>query len=564
MNKTTNNKEPLVYKKSFIFVIFLSIFLLSGVLILSGVKVSAARAQSAAFLPSSITSDELPVADRLLATPATVITVTSGIDLDNSKSRTCASEPVCTLRRAIVQSRGLTAGELPVLISFDIPEDPAEGYNAALDVWELTILTTSDPSVFRSLKGQVIIDGETQPGGRANGPKIIIIGPGTGQKDGLIVGEVAGDNAIEIRGLAFQNFKTHITINTDNNFIENNWFGLASNGLDVYLRNDNPEDGSGSAGVALTSGADGNTIRNNVFAGLDGVAAAIRGSNNLFESNLVGTRADGSVPKQSNPSLVCTTVDWLGGGGVSVADNGSQIQNNVFAGLRQEVFSISTQQDAVRIKGDEHIVQNNQIGVDSDDEKVGVCGRGVYLAGANTPENTQVLHNQIVNPEMSAISINGALVDANLLRGNVIEKSTAWPQISGNPEPEAPIQFGATVPTALRDFVPAEVTAVNGTSVSGSSGANSPCPNCIIELFLDDTDTIVEALQSLAVVTADGSGNWTAVLPFELSAGQGLRTTSTSAQYNTIPGMSANTTTELSTLYDAGNYEVFLPALIRE
>ncbi len=540
-------------KKSVVMLISLCAILLLGT--------AVAAAQKS---PSRLNNDSVPpVVDRVLATPVTTITVTSGTDPDNSKSKTCASESVCTLRRAIVQSRGLTAGELPVLINFDIPEDPAEGYDAALDVWELPILTTTDASVFRRIKGQVIIDGETQPGGRANGPKIILIGPDTGQKDGFIVGDVAGDDAIEIRGLAFQNFKTHITVNTDNNLIENNWFGLASNGTAVYLRNNNPEDGSGSAGVALSAGADNNTIRNNVFTGFDGVAAAIRGSNNLFESNLVGTRADGSVPKQTDPNLICTTVDWLGGGGVSVADNGSQIQNNVFAGLRQEIFTISTQPDAVRIDGDNHIVQNNQIGLDGNDAKVGVCGRGIYLAGANSPENTQVLNNQIINPELSAISINGVLVDANLLRGNVIEKTTAWPQIQGNPEPEAPIQFGSTVPTSLRDFVPAEVTAVNGTSVSGSSGAGSPCPNCVIELFLDDKDDIVEALQSLAVVTANSSGNWTAVIPFELTAGQGIRTTSTSAQYNTIPGMSANTTTELSTLYGAGNYEVFLPTVIR-
>lgn len=541
-------------KKCSVFIISLFVFLLLGT--------TVAAAQKAVSLPNSV--GEQSIMNHTLMTPVTTITVTTGVDLDNSKSKTCASEPVCTLRRAIVQSRGLATSQLPVLIRFDIPENPSEGYDAALDAWELTILNTTDPSVFRRIKGQVIIDGETQPGGRADGPKIILIGPGTGQQEGFIVGDVAGDDNIEVRGLAFQNFRTHVTVNTNNNLIENNWFGLTSDGTDVYLRNDNPEDGSGSSGVALSAGADNNTIRNNVFAGFDGVAAAIRGNNNLFQSNLVGTRADGSVPKQTNPSLICTTVDWLGGGGVSVADQGNQIEDNVFAGLRQEIFTISTQPDAVRIDGDDHIVQNNQIGIDGGGIKTGVCGRGIYLAGANSPENTQVMNNRIVNPEMSAISVNGVLIDANLLRSNIIEKSTAWPQIEGNPEPEAPIQFGATVPESLRTFLPAEVTAVTGTTVSGSSGANSPCPNCTIELFLDDTDAIAEALQSLAVVTADSNGNWTAVIPFELSSGQSLRTTSTSAQYNTIPGMGAGTTTQLSTLYDAGGYKIFLPFMIHK
>ena len=118
--------------------------------------------------------------------PATTIVVDSGKDLDTSKSKTCSSEPICTLRRAIVESRLLSGAQLPVLISFDIPEDPDEGWNSALDVWELEILSTTDPYVFRRLKGQVIIDGSTQPGGRSNGPKIILIGPST-NKDGFIV-----------------------------------------------------------------------------------------------------------------------------------------------------------------------------------------------------------------------------------------------------------------------------------------------------------------------------------------------------------------------------------------
>jgi hypothetical protein len=93
------------------------------------------------------------------------------------------------------------------------------------------------------------------------------------------------------------------------------------------------------------------------------------------------------------------------------------------------------------------------------------------------------------------------------------------------------------------------VTQIAGVTVGGTSGAGSACPNCVIELFLDDADTIKEALQSLAVVTANASGNWTATLSTALAAGQGIRTTSTSAQYNTIPGMNAGTTTGLSELY---------------
>ena len=121
-------------------------------------------------------------ATRADYTPNTVITVTSGKDPDTSKSTTCASSPTdeCTLRRAIVESRSKTGGQLPVLIDFDIPQRAAEGYDSTLRVWEIEVLSTSDPSVFRQLRGGVIIDGSTQAGGRSNGPRIILIGPGTG------------------------------------------------------------------------------------------------------------------------------------------------------------------------------------------------------------------------------------------------------------------------------------------------------------------------------------------------------------------------------------------------
>jgi len=146
---------------------------------------------------------------KVLAEPATVITVTSGLDPDDSKSTECADvlADKCTLRRAIVEARDSAK---PVLIKFDIPTSSAEGYDSSLKIWKINIdPTTTDTVIFRRLNGEIIIDGTTQPNGRSDGPKIMIVGPGTGSKDGLIVGDIAGDNGNEIRGLGFQNLKTH-------------------------------------------------------------------------------------------------------------------------------------------------------------------------------------------------------------------------------------------------------------------------------------------------------------------------------------------------------------------
>ena len=503
------------------------------------------------------------------ATPVTTITVDSGTDPDDNQSRTCLTHTPCTLRRAIVQARNLPASEKPVLIAFNIPATPEEGYNATHQFWKLNIFNTTQTTIFRRLNGDIIIDGSTQPGGREDGPKIVLYGPGLGMKDGLVVGDIAGHNNNVIRGLGFQNLRTNIFLNTDYNIIEDNWFGLNDAGTAPLLRGDNPPSGSGDAGIAFTAGstgggADHNIIRNNYFLGLSGVAMAVRGTHNQIIGNYIGTRADGTVTeKQTDPSLVCTPVDWLGGSGISVADRYNVIEDNIFAGIRIAVSQWSLQADTMRVTGRDHTIRNNLIGLDGDANEIGVCGRGIYLSDG--PKDLLIEDNQIIEPELSAISLNGIMYDANTLRRNLIVKTGDWPQVDGNPEPEDAIQVGPGLPAAFQAFQPARVTLIDELTVQGTAGIDSPCPNCVIELFLDDNDGVVEALASLAVVTADAQGNWTAMLSQPLAEGHGIRTTSTTAQYNTIPNMSAGTTTGLSVLYTIlpDDYQVYLPLLVR-
>ena len=75
---------------------------------------------------------------------------------------------------------------------------------------------------------------------------------------------------------------------------------------------------------------------------------------------------------------------------------------------------------------------------------------------------------------------------------------------------------------------------------------------------------ITEALQSLAVVTADENGDWSANLPASLADGQGLRTMSTLPEDWTITNLDEGTTSNLSVLYGSGTeYEIFLPVVVR-
>ncbi len=493
---------------------------------------------------------------------ATIITVNSTLDPDTSDSTTCLTHPAdpCTLRRAVIQARGAAK---PVQIAFNIPAS-GTGYNSTLKIWKIQFSGISGQggnAALRYLNGQITIDGSTQPGGRTIGPKIILVGPGTGQWDGIKLGETSTQNVNEIRGLGFQMFKTHIYVNSASNIIDSNWFGLSDDGTNMVLRGGGEDDGSGNTGVSVAASISNNVISHNVFTGLAGVAAAINGNYTTFSDNYIGTIANGTVPaKETNPSMICLEWDWLGGSGISMSGNHNTVENNVIAGLRIAVVPPTIQADAIRMSGDYHVIRNNKIGLDVNNAEIGVCGRGIYLQDGT--EFNQITSNKIIRPGLSAISLNDtptvSTSDANTLRSNVIKKITPWGSVSGNPSPEDAIQMTVSLPLAFRNFKPASVTSINGKTVSGTSGTGSPCPNCIIELFLEDSDSIKEALQSVAVVNANASGIWTATLPANLAPGQGLRTTSTTTQNNTITGMSMGTTTGLSVYY-TNNYPVYIP-----
>ena len=164
----------------------------------------------------------------------------------------------------------------------------------------------------------------------------------------------------------------------------------------------------------------------------------------------------------------------------------------------------------------------------------------------------QVRDNTIVEPSV-AIFMNSS-VTGNTLRSNLI-----WWAASG--PADGAVSYGATIPSALAGFVPARVTSVDGTTVTGTSGEGSACASCTVELFLDDADGVVEALQSLAVVTASESGDWTANLSAPLAQGYGIRAMSTVPGSFTIPGLTAGTTSRLSGLY--ATFRIFLPLVSR-
>jgi hypothetical protein len=452
-------------------------------------------------------------------------------------------------------------GDRPVTIAFDIPVSDA-GYNAALGVWKIS-LSGSSLYDLREVYGQTIIDGTTQPGGRTTGPKIIVDGLGN-HNNGFILRQ--NDNVV--RGLAMQNFdNTHITISSDTNTIEDCWFGLSDNGTTLSSGSDTtPEGGSG---ISLSAGSDSNIIQKNKFVGFFGAAVAIRGDNNIFAGNWIGLRGDGTVPVPVQFDLhPCQSGAWTGGSGITVSDNNNQIggpmasDGNFFAGLFLDAGPTTTQGPAMDVIGTGHVIQNNFIGVTPSSNTIGVCGRGLDFGGG--PHDMVVKDNRIVEPALSAILMNGTSLNGNTLQGNIIKRVTSWPGTQPfNSFSENAIAYGPTVPAALREFTPATILEVNGTTISGISGTGSPCPLCTIEIFVDNCDSVTEALASLQIVTAAADGSWQVTLSSELQPGQCLRTMSTVPDDFTISGLDSGTTSNLSEKQGLAHV-IYMPFVVRK
>ncbi len=130
------------------------------------------------------------------------------------------------------------------------------------------------------------------------------------------------------------------------------------------------------------------------------------------------------------------------------------------------------------------------------------------------------------------------------MRWNVILTSTA------------PIDFGDSVPAALKLFEPARVTALKSVHVTGTH--TSYCPFCWVDVYLDDGDSVAEALAYLGTAIADVNGAWTFTLPAPLAAGQGIRLVTTARDYGVIPNFEAGASTRMSMLF-TGTFKAYVP-----
>ncbi|MCA9919116.1 MAG: hypothetical protein KC445_14240 [Anaerolineales bacterium] len=517
-----------------------------------------------------------------------VITVNTTADLADSTyydNHTCgytsgaiyfpAGDGQCTLRRAILEAGVRPDVDRPISIQFNIPtSDP--NYNASLQVWEVQI----DESYIWELNrrfitddgGQVTIDGNTQPNGRTTGPKIMV---NTNRDNLATFGrslEVRTSNNI-IRNLGFIG-GGQIILYEGGNTIENNWMGLKADGSGLSLASDLTTQAMRSmarGGIIMPSeDSDNNTIQNNRIIGASERAIRITsgGDNNVIQNNFIGMNASGLVPSPFNNGVNCTReLDynasfWYGGRGIQVTGSNNTITNNRIAGLHVPQSTNDTPPIALELSGDGHTVTGNVIGQDVANNDIGVCGQGMLLQGTqHLVELNSIVHSRNGFEPLD----DGTDFDTAILTQSFAVGSNHWITVRKNTildadqatHPDHAYRFASPgVPVELRQFNPAKVTSISGTTISGTEGddavlpggavISAACPNCTVYLYADDLDGRIEAHEFLGEATANASGNWTATISRPLAANEGLRTQSMSNSNGVIHIYGAGTTSKLS------------------
>ena len=408
-------------------------------------------------------------------------------------------------------------------------------------------------------------------------PKIII------ESDRTL--QISLDN-VTIKNMGFMGGQSIHWQQANGTFMNNTW-GLSPDGMSIVFDDlaGNPDNLAGNHAILTTTNQVSNMlIQGNVIAGASTEAIEL-GSNstgNRILNNRIGMRIDGSVPVVPE-AFKCRTFtsilpvvppidssEWFGGEGISAAGIGLLIEGNTLAGLQTIHSTNTTPAGAIRILGRLHTVQMNTIGKDINGFEVGVCGQGIHLSTLKNTDNPQlntghmILDNELYGPRNGFDNTKGAIlwsdssVSSRLDGGNTVRRNLV---VNGT---EKYHEIGPLLSTSIRVFEPAQINTISGTLISGGNnqsnidGSPSPCPNCIIDFYLDDGDINKEALEYLGTTTANANGDFSFTLAQPLPTGFGIRTTSTSVADGVIgASLSGQTSKMSSTVYGTVQDPIF-------
>ncbi|MEM7116088.1 MAG: hypothetical protein AAF614_26845 [Chloroflexota bacterium] len=487
----------------------------------------------------------------------------------------------CSFRRALVEAGAVPADQRPVLIAFDLPTD-AENTTVPgtwiINIDELNQLpAVTTISRFSDPDSLVTIDGSTQPNGRSDGPSVFI-----NSRWSLTFERQQN----VLRNLGFFGGGTIQLEETQSvggsNLVEGLWMGLTPDGQQIVLQNEEvPRNLAGGGIFALSNN---NLIRNNLITGANARAVRIDAhDDNTIVDNIVGTRADGSVPEYQGIGDRCQASTlhnpdfWYGGWGIEVtgSSRNAVVSGNLIAGLQDIRSGNDTPPIALFVAGQDHQVFDNIIGLDGNGRKAGVCGLGIDLgsAGGNIEAfNNVVVYSRFGYGAQREAGDTAILVSSSeggvAVRGNLVEMEDGLDELQS---PTKALHFAPVVPIALRRYEPAQITSIvvneNETLVTGTIGhgtSDNPCIRCQVDFYLDDFDGFQEMLAYWGFIEADDNGNFAVRFDQALPAGHGLRTVSTTTLFNTLPGFPGGTSTKLSSLWVAPDaIELTTPTNIR-
>lgn len=486
----------------------------------------------------------------------------------------------CTLRRALREAGAISddafcAGCTPVTIVFtglDGSNGDADDSQFNNSQWILPIVDGASTSAFGLFPQSITdVDGPITLSGlnvdvqqNKEMPKIMVQSGATLQ---IEISDVTIENMGFFGGMS-------VMAKEENIRFQNNVWGLTPDGTEMAFA-DIANDANylaGNHGMISTNKADNLQVHNNIITGASTYAVEVNSATSGVSiiGNWIGTDVNGEIPvvpdnlkcraftSPFNPvSPPLDNAEWFGGAGISAAGLGLMIQDNLISGLQNIRSTNDTPPEALTVFGAMHTIENNIIGQDVNGGSVGVCGQGIKFSTQTdviTPTNNGhlVIDNIIDSSRNGFENTKGAILwsdtsnqafrdGGNTVRGNLV--------IDG---PEKYFEIGPMIATAIKTFEPAEITDITGTQVTGGNypsnvfGAPSPCPNCIIDFYLDDGDANQEGLVHLGSTIANNNGDFTFTLPTPLAEGYGIRTTSTSQSNDVIPNTWAGQTTAMS------------------
>jgi hypothetical protein len=238
------------------------LLILSFFLLLGGVAIAISTEQAATLNDTSADDDLRHAAPNATTAYTTVVTVTTTSDTSgDAQTTTCyydgsiySSASPCSFRRALIEAKALPAANRPVLIAFELaPDDPNYGLVVS-GTWTMMIdaalpaLTTE--SLLERDNGLTTIDGETQPGGRTDGPKIIFLDSDDSDITDYSLEVESGNNTI--RNISWRGggmiFLKEVSNRGGYNTVENVWIGLSDDGQEIAFRDPSNPNRLGTGG----------------------------------------------------------------------------------------------------------------------------------------------------------------------------------------------------------------------------------------------------------------------------------------------------------------------------